>query len=593
MNNKNYFIFAAAIALASCSVDEYMGENPEFTQTTKENIIGFGGGTGSMSRATSNTEPSIQGKLDNHFKVYGCKLPSVSPTTYQVVFNNYWVWYETNTSSSTSNSNSWEYVAQSGKEIKDYNNSTLLHTFNTSDAQYIKYWDYSADHYHFVAGTPYNNFTFNINTSTKAIESAEVTGFAGHINPNTTTTPMTANPVYIAKPVKIAKNSDTGENNVYGKPVKFDFVRQQSKVRVGIYETISGYKIKDIEFYENVSTLGTTNKNYVTLFTTTENYFVGGSNVSGEVTYTGWDATPTYSFSYQDGSTEAGNQLTKQTKWYGGKFANGILTTSSNPSSSSSSSTTTTDIIKEFYGEDDDMDKNTGYFIVLPTPSSTAASALTLKCNYTLESEDGSGETINVKGATAAIPAAYCKWEPNKMYTYIFKISQETNGTTGIPDTDDPGLFPITFDATVIEETESQQGTETIINSPSITTHQEGSVTTSGIEYITNKEIVITVADDSGNLKTDLQNSTLATQGYIAVYSVTEGTTEADLTVTDPTGTTIEVTLDKVNATDANNNKATFTPSSAGYYAIQYCYKVESGTPVYKYKVIEVKSSGN
>ena len=134
MNNKNYFIFAAAIALASCSVDEYVGENPEFTQTTKENIIGFGGGTGSMSRATSNTEPSVQGKRDNHFRVYGCKETS-TPETYQTVFNNYWVWYDNNTASSTSNSNSWEYVANSGVTVKAFDNSTVLHTFDTNDAQ--------------------------------------------------------------------------------------------------------------------------------------------------------------------------------------------------------------------------------------------------------------------------------------------------------------------------------------------------------------------------------------------------------------------------------------------------------------------------
>ena len=585
MNNKNYFIFAAAIALASCSVDEYMGENPEFTQTTKENIIGFGGGTGSMSRATSNSG-EVQEKLDNHFKVYGCKSTSPTSTTYQTVFENYWVWYDTNTSSSTSNSNSWEYVGKSGKNITGFDNSTNVGSLLND--QYIKYWDYSADHYHFVAGTPYNNFTFNINTSTKAIEYAEVTGFAGHINPNTTTTPMTANPVYIAKPVKIAKNSTTGENNVYGKPVKFDFVRQQSKVRVGIYETISGYKIKDIEFYEDVSTLGTTNKNYVTLFTTTDDYFVGGNNISGTVEYTGWDTTPTYSFSYQEGSTESGNQLTKQKKWYGGKFATGILTTSSNPSSSSSSSTTTTDIIKEFYGEDVDMENTTGYFIVLPTPSSKTASALTLKCNYTLESEDNSGEEIKVTGATAAIPAAYCKWEPNKMYTYIFKISQETNGTTGTPGSDKPGLFPITFDAAVIAETEAKQGTETIINTPSITTYQEGSVTDNGIEYKTDVAIEITVQDGT-QVKTP--NTTEDSEGCVKVYYLGETEkTEAELVVTRPTTTTTKtVTIEEntakftPNATDITGATATY-----GYYAIEYCYKTPPSA-AYKYKVIKVK----
>lgn len=54
------------------------------------------------------------------------------------------------------------------------------------------------------------------------------------------------------------------------------------------------------------------------------------------------------------------------------------------------------------YGTDKDM-STTGYFTVLPTPSETTASAILIKCDYTLTSDDGSGETIKVTGATAAI----------------------------------------------------------------------------------------------------------------------------------------------------------------------------------------------
>lgn len=561
MNNKNYFIFAAAIALASCSVDEYMGENPEFTQTTKENIIGFGGGTGSMSRATSNTG-EVQEKLDNHFIVYGCK--STTEGKYQKVFDNYWVWYDANTASSTSNSDSWEYVSQSEQEIKTYDESEVLHTFTANNAQYIKYWDYSADHYHFVAGSPYDSFTFNTNLTTKEIESANVTGLAGHIDPNSTSTAMTTNPVYIAKPVEINKTSKN-----YGKAVQFDFVRQQSMVRVGIYETIPGYRISSIKFYKydtdnkQLSAEGATNENNVVL-TSTKEVFYGGTKISATVTYD-WTNSSAPSYSYELTGTTAMNN------WYGGKFASGIQATSSNDATTAN-----------LYGTDKDMDPK-GYFTVIPNNNDQA---IIIKCDYTLTSEDDSGETINVKGATAAIPAAYCKWAPNTMYTYIFKISQETNGTTGTPGTpgdpgDKPGLFPITFDAAVIAETEAQQGTETIINTPSISTYQDGSVTTNGIEYIPNKDIVVTVNQDGTD---QTFSSTEDQKGYIQVYQLTKEYSEAELIASSSLlgSTTVTVTIDTTD-----NKKASFKPETAGYYAIQYCYDTTKGA-TYKYKVIKV-----
>ena len=568
MNNKNYFIFAAAIALASCSVDEYMGENPEFTQTTKENIIGFGGGTGSMSRATSNSGTTNQ-KLDNHFKVYGCKL-TATPGTYQPVFDNYWVWYSANATPSNPNAGpsayeeSWEYVGTTETDMP-FGTSLKLHKIQT-----IKYWDYSAEHYRFVAGTPQNQVEFTIDNK-KKVTGAKITGLAGHINPNTTGTALSTNPVYISNPIQINKNSSTIPK--YGEAVPLKFTRFQTKVRVGIYETIPGYSISSISFYKQEESTGegstvnltrdNTNEHYIILTSTGKNFY-GGESVSATVKYH-WDddnnnSNPSFTYSYSTTGAEAYN-------WYGGKFT-GVTAQSSNPATAS----------ELLYGSDKDMD-NTGYFTVIPNNNENA---ITIKCDYTLTSDDNSGETINVKGATAAIPAAYCKWEPNKMYTYIFKISQETNGTTGGTG-DKPGLFPITFDATVIAEAANQQGTETIINAPSITTHQAGSVTDNGIQYqyVTNKQIDITVTDDKGDLQDLNTTNTSISKGYIAVYKLTGEKTEAQLTVTAPTETA-------VSSLNVETNKASFIPDADAYYAIQYCYSVTDSKSVYKYKVIKV-----
>ena len=577
MINKNYFIFAAAVALASCSVDEYMGENPEFTQTTKENIIGFGGGTGSMSRATQNTgNPEVM--LDKHFKVYGCKSTSTSGT-YQTVFNNYWVWYDTNTSSSTSNSNSWEYVGNSGTTIKD-NDGNSVGSLQT--AQYIKYWDYSADHYRFVAGTPQSQVTFNVDNTSKNVTGATVTGLAGHISPTGSATSKSQNPVYISAPIQINKKSNTSQK--YGDPVQLTFTRLQTKVRVGIYETIPGYKITEISFYEQSGTKPKTNQNNVILTSATPDYFNGGAKVKATVTYNWGDGStvPSYSVQYAKADDGTESDFVKSQNWYGGQFNNGgqlnqaVLATSSNP--------TGDDAISTLYGTDNDMGDN-GYFTVLSTTK--APSALVIKCDFTLTSLDGSGETIKVTGATAAIPDAYCKWDENKMYTYIFKISQNTNGTTGTTG-DKEGLFPITFDAVA---TATQEGVETIVQTPSITTHQtDAAVTANGIEYKTDVAIDITVQDGT-QVKTP--NTTEDSEGCVKVYYLGETEkTEAELVVTRPTTTTTKTVTPE-------GNTAKFTPEAGditgeigtyGYYAIEYCYK-PTPSAAYKYKVIKVKKN--
>ena len=210
-----------------------------------------------------------------------------------------------------------------------------------------------------------------------------------------------------------------------------------------------------------------------------------------------------------------------------------------------------------------------------------------------------SNEEITVKGATAAIPAAFCKWNPNTSYTYLFKISDNTNGTTGIVGTDPEGLFPITFDAVVMAEAEgAKQGIITTVSTPSITTYQEGSVTAAGIQYKTGSAIYFTAQnDETGELYSlsTLNNESKAA-GMVKVYSVAAGTKEADLILTRPTSeftTTIGNDSWSINGQSvAASNWASFTPTSAGTYAIEYITSVDGSNVAYAYKVIEVVAAG-
>ena len=551
---KKYLIFAAsALVLASCSSDDFLGENPGNVQNATT-AINFGGEAGKITRGTQN-EGTPAEMLAGQFKVYGVKI--TNGTISHNVFPDYYVW-DVADKNTTSNTSGWEYVGAQGASNLGTGKITLIKD------QTIKYWDYSATEYRFVAGSPIDAFEYHTSTNPTTgthITDVNVTGFAGHINANNTTTALNTDPVYIADPVKFVKDN-------YQKPVEFSFKRQQSMVRVGIYETIPGYSITDIKFYaydNDGTTLKASDVNNIILTSATPDYFVGGSNITGTINYTGWDtATPSYTFKYNDN-----DNLTKSKNWYAGKLD--VLATKS------------TDAVAKLYGTDKDM-STAGYFTVLPTQAATASPIL-IKCDYTLF-DGNTGETIKVTGATAAIPAAFSKWEANTRYTYLFKISDNTNGTTGTPGTSDPGLFPITFAAVVKGSTDAQYGTTTTVATPSITTYQAGSVTANSIEYKTGKEIDVTVTDaETGEVK-DL-NTDEATVGSVAVYKFTDAITEAEIQVKGITGAT------PVTGATIDGNVLKFTPESEGYYAIQYLTTEAEGTTpeVYTYKVVYVKAA--
>lgn len=546
---NKYFLYAASVlALASCSSDDFLGENSGNGQNASS-AINFGGDAGKITRATSNTGDYVK-MLDGQFKIYGVK--KMSETQFVTVFKDYSVWNAA-ANTTTSNTNGWEYVGAKG--------ATNLGTGNISldKDQTIKFWDYSASEYRFVAGSPISAFTYNVPVTdeSKEIKSATITGLAGHINANEAGQAITTNPVYIAEPIVVKKTE-------YQEPVQFSFKRQQAMVRVGLYETIPGYSITEINFYKAGGSKAEAVNNII-LTSGTENYFVGGSNVKGTITYNWTGTTPSYTYTYDD------TNLTKRQNWYAGKFEphNALATVS-------------TAAVAELYGKDNDMSTN-GYFTVIPTPSATTAAPILIKCDYTLTSVDDSGETIKVTGATAAIPAAFSKWEANTRYTYLFKISQNTNGYTG----DDPnkaGLYPITFDALVKESTDAMQGTVTTVSTPSITTYQEGSVTDNGIEYKSGKAIKVTVTNANGDVQTLATGGTAV--GNVAAYKFTDAINEAEIQVKGTTGATAvpgEVT----------GNMFTFTPATEGYYAIQYLTTAATAkTPAaYAYKVVYVKAA--
>lgn len=488
---KNYVILAAVtgMTLASCTNQEYLGDVGTTIQETEQGTaITFGGYSGKMTR-NDFTGGEAATKLGNEFKVYGVKSNRTTATNYDQVFPNFTVKYSTEQKDNVEYNNGWYYGG--------------------IGSQTIRYWDYSSANYHFVAGSPVDKFTFALKEDvTKDIEKATVTGLGGRLN-HTTTVASTLAPVYIADP-KIVEKAN------YKSEVEFTFRSMQSKVRVGIYETIPGYKITSITFYNNAATPSASK--YITL-NGTSGYFQGSSSATGTVTYN-W-ATPNYTFAYTSST------INSDKCWEGGQFADGVKAVSS------------TGAVADLYGTDGSMATD-GYFIVMPTPSATAAAPLTLKCDYILKSLDNVDE-IHVTGATATIPADYTKWNLNTAYTYLFKISDNTNGSTGNPyDPDNPdpaGLYPITFDAVVVNYADAGQnvGTETTVSTPSITCYQNGNVYGNGIKFVAGADVSIKVTESSNIEIKRLSGAfdyakSYDAQAYDGANATFSGVTEATLT---------------------------------------------------------------
>ena len=530
--------------LVGCTQSEYIGDAPQ----QNGNEIVFSGASGKMTRATSNTADTDAGKLDGQIKFYGVKKTG---STYANVFEDYVLWSQGGVTTSNPDGD-WEYV-----DVKGHKYGTTTTAGETEKDQFIKYWDFATDEYHFVAGSPVKAFTYALNASGE-IATATVTGIAGHLNPNAGTA-INTDPIYIAAPVKVAKAN-------YKKDVVFSFTRQQSFVRVGVFETIPGYEITDIKFYSyGTDAWTTTSSNNITLASVTPNYFTGATNATAKLTYE-WN-TPSYEFEYSAG------EMKQQNNWYGGKLEKGVPAT-----------TSTEATVANLYGTDGDM-ASTGYFTVIPTTSELDAAPLLVKCDYTLKGLDGN-DIINVKGATAAIPAAYAKWAANTSYTYLFKISDNTNGTTGEVGTDPEGLFPITFDAAVVEvEDGTAQGTVTTVSTPSITTYQKGFA--DAMKYVAGTIYVTAQNDMTGELE--------ELTGKVKVFKLDGAKTEADLILTAPTTGETTFTVgsgEAVGAVTYEAGKYGSFVAETGYYAIQYMTKaaVEGSTPAsYAYKVVEVK----
>ena len=587
---KKYVIFAAsALALAGCSSDDYLGSNPGNENGASNSVINFGGKTGKMTRATSNAANTytLQTLKDNSFWVYGIKYTNedgkeaANGDNDKVVYTNYRVKWEGNANSTQSNTAGWEYV---GVDNKDYRANV---TPKVDADQDMKYWDYSANGYTFYAATanPDNIKSGDVvlNKITEATgENASVYDKGYEV---TLKDGANIDQLYFAdrKPITHTPDAEHGKDNTFGGEVNFTFRNALTKVRVGLYETIPGYSVKiDKFYYTGCPEDGGTDK-----------FYADANNTPLETSVDGVKYKVVY---YNDSEEE--KQLTNQPKMLpnvSGQGSSKEYITLGDGVNLKKETTLHTDVKDPTY--DQDGGKYT-FFL----PQFDNKKPLKLKLDYTLTSNDGSGEVIKVKGATATIPAQYLCWRPNYAYTYLFKISTNTNGMTG--GTGDPaGLYPISFDAAV-EVTETGN-TEyiTSLNNTSITTFavNNGKYVFGKNDYPLASDIYVTVTDDQGGVKDDVATKSVlykikeayaskATEAQVAQWVATDPNTYTTKWGCTNLGVTEVPSEDgKTIAINALNLSSIIQNNGVGTYAIEYtATNPWTGNYSKVYKVIKV-----
>ena len=247
-----------ALCLLSCS---HSGQDDPFIPGSSESGIAFGGNSGNWQEAGSRTGAQTGSRtgegetgletLFSSFRVWGFKTKTDAlreggngtdghqedgngTAAIQKVMEGYLVDWDQN--------KGWEYI---GKQ------NTFLNTTQT-----IKYWDYSASSYRFMAYA-YNDETKEVTASTDANLSKTTFSipYAFSNDATSTTTP------YISE-LWVSNNQSTGQNK-YGDQVKLTFAPLIAKVRFKFkYAEGQVPQITDISFKDSRWQKDATGKNW-------------------------------------------------------------------------------------------------------------------------------------------------------------------------------------------------------------------------------------------------------------------------------------------------------------------------------------------
>lgn len=427
---KNYYYFSiAALVLAGCANDEIVDNGGK---DNREVAMSFSVSQKNMTKA------GLEETGHYNFGVWAYKNTDVT----NAIMANYLVGYMDGTNKkgykmdgavqTTLNDSYWAYEKLGTSQYTLATNEPGDFYYTTSDNNYLsnkadqwlKYWDYSSANTEFFAYAPYVKSAtapVEFNNSTKVMTFPDNTIIAGYDNLSLYE--------YMYAYTNVPKAD-------YNNEVPLSFKRMTSKVNIKFWEDIDGYTVEIVDLKGNTSNSVTgvqatpataTTSGSTTTYVKSSDFHV---KAKASVDFSSTPASLTVT-----GTT---NQ-TANLEFKIPEFAASAQRTIGTSSATATPSPTT------YYGIPLGTSNNTGF---------------TFHVSYLLTAED-TGETIYVNNATVHVPANNVQWKSNTHYTYIFKITKSSSGSTDegatqdyndpSPSTDD-ALFPIIFDNCVVED---------------------------------------------------------------------------------------------------------------------------------------------
>ena len=463
---KQTVLFAlATMVMASCSSDGLVN-NSSSGEAGSEAPIAFSVEKRNITRTgeTPTTTPkNLEATGHYNFGVWAYK---VKGTDSQLVMDNYLVGYSDGNGIGYANkgASTWsnkEGVTTDHKDHKspwfyenlgtdEYDNTdktkgyvkTASEFMSANKNQYLRYWDLAYDNTNFYAYAPYRSTDVKFENNQIIIDQAAQT--AGYDNPTL---------LEFMYAAKTAQNSALQD-------VTLQFKHLGAQVNLRFYESVRGYKVQIID----VTTDGT-----------------GIQATPATVTESGTPATKTYTKA--DYYTSCGDTIDYTTITNPTATVNhtGAQTTQNNlkftiPGTGNGLTAITAPVTGVSYNviPEDINDPSNQTYAVSPTVYYPVAQptgsevGFTFHVSYKLIAEDN-GEEITVKDARVYVPA-YVKngdnkdyiaaWQPNTKYTYTFKITESSTGSTSptnpnintpdVPAT--PQVYPIVFDGATVED---------------------------------------------------------------------------------------------------------------------------------------------
>ena len=444
---KKVTIFAAiARTMVGCSSDELVNSSTENTEAP----IAFSVEKKNMTRAT--TWQNLEATGHYNFGVWAYKYGTELTT--QQVMGNYLVGYsngnnlgydktnastwKASTNSDTDHESPWFYEYLGTDEYK-YNGDAGFYKNTDADYmsanknQYLRYWDLKYTTTNFYAYAPYKASGVTFDESAKTITVGHAAQKAGYDDAS----------------LDEFMYAGASSTNADLKDVKLQFKHLGAQVKLRFYEDVRGYKVEIIDV--------TTDKTGIQATPATTD----GTNYTKDDYYKECGATINYSTVTNPIATvdHTGAAKTQDNLIF--KIPDSDLTSYNGYN-----------VIPEKSGDtqtDFAYSPTTYYPVAQPTDSEVG---FTFHVSYKLIAEDN-GEEITVKDARVYVPASVtdnstdpatttyiAAWQPNTKYTYTFKITENSTGTTNptnpditiptVPTT--PQVYPIVFDGATVED---------------------------------------------------------------------------------------------------------------------------------------------